>query len=133
MLDEKIKERLRSLTVEILLALRSEYFKTGQANALKNWDILQSRMRSASRTCQAPEEWATHIARNLQIGALGLDSSRCLTCLSDYVREAGCAREWLDLTERETGHLMALCRLAAEQRKEAREAAKEKTDANTEI
>ena len=121
MLSEEQKELLRNKTVEVLLALRAEYLRTGQANPLKHWDMLQTRMRTASRTCATPEEWATSIARRLQIGALGKDSSRCLKVLADEVRERDCAADWLDLTERETGYLMALCRLAAEQRKEARE------------
>lgn len=54
-----------------------------------------------------------------------MGSSRCLTDLADFVREHNCAAAWLDLTERETGYLMALCRLAAEQRKAARIAAQE--------
>lgn len=121
MLGDPEKERLRALTVEVLLALRAEYLRTPQANVLKHWDLLQTRMRSASRTCATPEEWATSMARRLQIGTLGVSSARCLTDLADFVREHGCAAQWLDIVERETGYLMALCRLAAEQRKEARE------------
>jgi hypothetical protein len=39
------------------------------------------------------------------------------------VREMGAATEWLDLVQRETGLIFALTRLAAEERKAAREAA----------
>lgn len=124
MLDEKSKERLRTLTVEVLLALRAEYLRTPSANALKNWDLLQSRMRGAARTCATPEEWATTIARKLQIGAMSPSSARCLTDLVHVVTEQRCAAAWLDLVERETGYLMAMARLCAEQRKEARDAPK---------
>jgi hypothetical protein len=37
------------------------------------------------------------------------------------VREMGAATEWLDLVQRETGLIFALTRLAAEERKAARE------------
>lgn len=40
------------------------------------------------------------------------------------VREMGCSAEWLDLLVREIGLLMALCRIAAEERRAEREAAK---------
>lgn len=124
MLEENDKERLRTLTVEVLLALRAEYLRTPQANILKHWDMIQTRMRSASRTCATPEEWATSVARRLQIGTLGVASARCLTDLVHVVTEKRCASDWLDLVERETGYLMAMARLCAEQRKEAKEAAR---------
>ena len=127
MLGDPQKEKMRTLTVEVLLALRAEYLRGPTPNVLKHWDLLQNRMRSASRTCATPEEWATTIARKLQIGTLSPGSARCLTDLVHAVTEQRCAAEWLDLVERETGYLMALCRLCAEQRKEAREAQKQET------
>lgn len=122
MLDQASKKRLEDLTVELLLALRSEYLRTGSANMLKHWDILQSRALSASKTCANPEEWATQIARKLQIPKLSADSSRCLVALANEVRERGCAADWLAMCEREAGMLMALCRLESERRKESRNA-----------
>ena len=54
---------------------------------------------------------------------LGKESCRVLAELADYVRENGCAIDWLELIDQESAYLMALARLQAEQRKEAREEA----------
>lgn len=122
-LDEQAKERLRTQTVEVLLDLRAAYLATAGANPLKHWDQLQDRMRAAARTCASPEEWATKMARDLQLAAPNLSSSRSLLALVHEVTERRCARPWLDLIEREHGYLLAMARLSAEQRKAAREAA----------
>lgn len=58
------------------------------------------------------------MAKRLGGLVLGKDASRVLSDLADYVRERDATREWLDMLEREHGYLMALARLAAEQRKE---------------
>ena len=119
-LSEQVKERLRSLTVEALMDIRSAHLANG-ANPLSHWDQLQSRMRSAARTTANPEEWLTSIRKHLAIQACpNPDSSRSSRDLADYVREQSCAREWLDLIEAEHGYLMAVCRGTAEQRKEQR-------------
>ena len=122
MIDEKKKEELRTRTVEVLLAVRAAYLGTPQANSLKHWDLLQERMRAAARTTASPEEWSTKLCRDLQLPALSKEPSRVLTDLVHYVTEHGCRNEWLDLLEAESGYLMAMCRLIAEQRKEQRDA-----------
>lgn len=122
-LDEQAKEKLRTETVEVLLDLRAAYLATAGANPLKHWDQLQDRMRAAARTCASPEEWVTKMARDLQLSAPSLTSSRSLLALVGEVSERHCRREWLDLVEREHGYLLALARLAAEQRRAARDAA----------
>lgn len=129
MLDEKQKEALRTLTMEVLLDLRASYLGTSQANALKNWDLLQDRMRAAARTSSSPEEWATAICRGLQLPALNNSASRDLTNLVQKVAELDARGAWLDLIEAEHGYLIALARLTAEGRKEAREAAAEEQPA----
>jgi hypothetical protein len=116
--DEKLREKLVTLTVEVLLVMRSAYLGTAGASALKNWDILQSRMRSAARTTASPEEWATKLQRDLQIPSLTSSSCRALVDLVHEVTERGCRSEWLDLLDREHGYLIALTRLTAEKRKE---------------
>ena len=123
MLDEAKKERLRTLTVELVLAVRIEYLRSGQANVLKHWEQLESRLRAAAATCSNPEELATRFVRGLQLVGLSKESSRVLSELADYVREQGCAIDWLELIDSESAYLMALARLQSEQRKEAREAA----------
>jgi hypothetical protein len=124
MLDEARREKLRTLTVELVLAVRSEYLRAGQCNVLKHWEQLETRLRAAAATSSNPEELATRYARSLQLVGLSKDASRVLTELADYVREQACAIDWLELIDAESAYVMALARLQSEQRKEEREAAK---------
>lgn len=120
-LDEAAKEKLRTLTVEVLLDVRAAYLKTPGCSVLKHWDQLQDRMRAAARTSASPEEWATALCRTLQLGAPSPANCRSLVDLVHEVTERQCRREWLDIVEREYGYLMALARKSAEARREARE------------
>lgn len=121
MLDESQRERLRDLTVEALLDLRALYLATPQANALKHWELLLTRMRASARVSASPEEWWTHMTRRLQIGSPSSSASKTCFELAARVRELSAASEWLDLIEREHGYLMAKARLISEQRREARQ------------
>lgn len=115
------KERLRTLTVEALLVLRAAYLASPGGNALKHWDILLTRMIAAAKTSTTPEEWMTSMFRRLQLAAPSSSTCSALAELADFVRERGLAREWLSLIEREHGYLIALTRLTADKRREARE------------
>lgn len=121
--DEARRERLRTLTVELVLAVRAEYLRSGHGNVLKHWEQLETRLRAAAATCSSPEELGTRYARSLQLVALSKGASQVLSELADYVREHGCAIDWLQLIESESAYLMALARLQSEARKEQREAA----------
>jgi len=121
-LSENEREKLRTLTVEVVLELRSAYLGTPGCNVLKHWDQLQDRMRIAARTTAAPEEWATSIQRALRLGSPSPRLSDSIVTLASVVREQRVAREWLQLVEDEYGYVMALARSIAEQRKEARTA-----------
>ena len=118
-LSEEQAERLRTKTVELLLDLRAEYLRTPQANALKHWELLQTRMLRGVRIAASVDEWETVMRRALQLGAPSLRSSTSLVDLSGAVREAGAQREWLDLVTREYGLILAMARLASEKRREA--------------
>ena len=118
-MNEDDKERLRTLTVEAILELRSAYLGTPGCNVLKHWDQIQDRMRAAARSSETPEEWLTTMTRTLQLGAAKPVSSRWFRDLTDFVRERKAAREWLDLLEREFGYLIAVARGVAEQRRES--------------
>jgi len=116
-LDEDMKERLRTLTVEVLLDARAAYL-AGGANPLSHWDQLQARARSAARTSTCPEEWITGIRRRLALKeAPTLAGSRSARELADRVRDGRCAREWLDLVEAEHGYLIAVAQGIAEERR----------------
>src|ERR1700734_1217422 len=122
-LDEKDKERLRTLTVEVMIELRSLYLRTyGSTVTLSHWEQLQNRMRSATRTTTGPEEWVTDLCRSLRLPAQGRLGSSATVDLVARIRERGCADEWLDLIDREWGYVMALVRMTAEQRKAAKAA-----------
>lgn len=119
-ITEERKHALRWATVRVLLALRSEYLRTG-ANALKHWEQLQSRMRAAARMTTTPEEWVTRMQRGLQIPTTSSSLSSAMAALSDEVATLPRPSVWLDLVEREHGYLMAMARLEAEDRKEKRQ------------
>lgn len=122
MLDEQQKERLRTLTVEVLLVLRSAYLKQhGSAVALKHWEQLQNRAQSATRTSATPEEWVNTVCKRLQIPALGSLGSSVTVDLVHYVTEHKCAPDWLALLDAELSYVMALTRLTCEKRRETME------------
>jgi hypothetical protein len=125
MLPEEKKERLRSLTVELLLDVRSQYLQTPGCNVLKHWDQLTSRMRAAARMTEGPDEWATRLLRALQIASPSKYSSDSLLKLSHQCREWQAESEFLDLIEREHALLIAMTRKCSEERADARAAAKE--------
>ena len=120
-LKEDELERLRTKTVELLLELRRAYLAHG-GNAITHWDRIQNVLLSACRRCESPDEVATSMCRSLQLPALGSSGSRALIDLGAAVRELGAARAWLDVCERETGLIMAMARLSAEERRDARAA-----------
>jgi hypothetical protein len=120
MLDEKARERLRTLTVDLILALRAEYLRSGHGNVLKHWEQLETRLRVAAATSGSPEEFATRYSRGLQLVALSKAGSQALIDLADTVRELGSPVEWFRMLDEETAYLMALARKSAEQRSDAR-------------
>jgi len=95
MLDEAKRERLRTLTTDLILQIRSEYLRSRHGNVLKHWEQLETRLRAAASTSATPEELSTKYARSLQLVGLGKESCRVLAELADYVRENGCAIDWL--------------------------------------
>lgn len=117
-------ESLRTKTVELLLELRRAYLAAG-GSPLKHWDQIQNRMLSAARRSASPDEWATKMQRGLQLPTLGKAGCQALVDLGAAVRELEAEREWLEMIEREYGLLMAMARLAADRRREQRDAAEE--------
>lgn len=122
MIDEAVKEKLRTQTVEVLLEIRSAYLRTSGVSVLKHWDQIQDRLRASARTTTGPEEWATSMARSLRLDSPNLRYSESLLALTHEVHDRKCANEWLELLEREYAFLIVMTRAMAEQRKEAREA-----------
>lgn len=118
-LDDAQLEKLRTKTVDLLLDLRAEYLAMPQANALKHWDLLKTRLLRAVQCAMSVDEWETMMRRSLQLGCPSKNSSRSLLDLSGTARELGASRVWLELVEREWGLLLAMARLASEKRREA--------------
>lgn len=121
-MDEEKRERLRTHLVEMLLAFRREYLQTSQAKVLEHWRILLDRMQISARSSRNVDEWATDVARRLQIQQLGKLSCSTLLDLSNLVRELDAWPETRSLIDRERGLLEALGRKLVETQKEAREA-----------
>lgn len=117
MLSEAEKERLRTLTVEVILEARSAYLRTSGANVLKHWDQIHDRVRMAARTSSNPAEWITMLYRSLKIGAPSSDSSAATMALTHDVHDKRCDSAWLDLVESELGLLMAMARSISEERR----------------
>lgn len=113
-------ETLLSLTVDALLDLRAAFLKTG-VNAITHWTQLETRMRSAERRAQDPEEWFTLMLKGLRIEGASLNSCRSSVELAKFVDSQARNRAWHELLERRWGMVMATARLTAEQRKEAKE------------
>lgn len=122
-IDEKQRERLRDLTVDVLLEVRASYLGTAGANVLKHWDMIQDRLRSAARTSANAEQWLTSVSRSLKLPAPSVRFSDSTLALTGAVRELKCEDAWLSLLEEEYGYLMATARAVSEQRKAKKEAA----------
>lgn len=114
-------ERVRAATVAFLDEARREHLRTTGASALKQYETLTSRARSAARTCENAREWATQVLRKLQVRAPSNSTSSAMRALADEVgsRDA----EWLDMVERELGYLIAEVRLRVDARKVDRDEA----------
>lgn len=122
-LTEDQKEKLRTLTVEILIDLRRQAQRAGW-NPLDLWDQLAIRARAATNTSQNPAEWTSEMLRKLRLSAPSRDSSASLTDLSATAREWGAETAWLDLLAREHSLLIAHARKIHEDRQAAALAAK---------
>jgi len=117
-LSESQKDRLRTLTVEVLLEVRMAYLRTTGANSLKNWDILQTRLRIATRMATTPEQWATQLIRGLGITqAMSVSGSSALVDLVSDIHENGYFRQWRHMLDTEWGLLIAKARLIVEKQK----------------
>ena len=117
MISEEEKESLRQATILVILDIRAQYLANG-ASALKHWEQLTTRVRSAAKQATTAAEWVSQVMRKLQIEA---PSSNCSENINRLVsRTHSCDAEWLDLVEREVGYLIAACREEAEARQEAR-------------
>lgn len=126
MTDDTKKERLRTLTVELILDLHRQALQSGW-NALDLWDQVSSRARAAANVSASPEEWFSDMLRRLRLSGPSKASSASSTDLAAQVREWGCAAAWLTLLDKEHGLLIALARRIGEERRAARDAEKNAT------
>ena len=122
-MTEEQRERLREATAEFMGEARRDYLRT-KASALTMYDTLQARMRSASGRSESPQEWCSEVLKGLRIPSPSNWTSVSIDALARAVQEVGDVPAWLDLVESESGYLVAVVRLAAEERREAREEAK---------
>lgn len=120
-IDDRKKEHLTDLTVDVVLAVRRQYL-AGGANALRHWDQITERVRAATRTTAGPEEWMTKLLRDLQIASPSSDLAAGAEALVETARKYG-VRAWLALVEAEYAFIIARARRIAEERAAARLAA----------
>lgn len=126
MAGENRLDLLQEMTVTLLDRVRRDALQAG-LKPLKQYEQIQSRVRLAAATAATVEEWATTVARGLQVSSLSSSSSSALRDLVDAVRDASvhwkitlgrAVARWLDMIERETGYIIALLRARAEERRE---------------
>jgi hypothetical protein len=118
-ITEEQKEKLRTMTVEVILSNRRQYLALG-ANALTHWDMLHNRALSAVRRSGTVDKWVSLFRRSLQLAAP--DSSACsvILDLTTTVKELRADGATLAMIRDELGLLMAMARKCAEERKEAK-------------
>lgn len=121
-LDEASADKLRTLTVEVLLEIRRAYLMTPGANQLKNWDLLSSRLKISARTATNAGHWVTLMLDRMAVtSAPGMLASHAYLDLVSEIGERDVFRQWRQMTRDEWGLLIAKARLCAEQRKEERD------------
>lgn len=120
-LAKETADRLRTLTMEFILDVRSIYLReSGRTVVMKHWDHLASAVRIATRTASGPEEWATMVTRHLHLPSLSSSACRGLLDLTEYVHEHNLTEAWFELLTRESGHVMALARSTSDAQQEAK-------------
>ena len=125
-LTQAERDRLITLTVETLLEIRRAYLASPGASPLKNWDMLTSRLKIASRTSPNPNAWVTCMLDRMNIAsAPSVSSSRCFLELSSEVQERRVFVQWREILNREWGLLIAKTRLCAEEQAAAKHTAKQ--------
>lgn len=118
-LDENRKEVLEQATVRVLLAIRARYLAEG-ANALKHWDQLHDRMRSAIEEVKhkTVAAWFTRLAETLDIQVTSSISSVVAELEAEVQTTERSA--WANMVREEHAMLIALAQKEAEARKAAR-------------
>lgn len=120
MLDETRRRKLETLVVEYVLVLRSAYIREQNRRPPMNyWEMFHARMRSAARQTTRPSEWAAQVQRKLQIPGLSSSDSKALLDLVAYCDEHDATGDLLDIAERDTPLVIAMCQKIAEERKAA--------------
>lgn len=121
-LDDQQKERLRTQTMEVLLAVRAQFLaRYGRAVMRTHWDRLLSAMRGATDDTHQPEEWVTYLTERLQLESPSKSACSAMMDLVHAVRETD-SRAWRDLVQRESALILVMAQQCAEQRREERNA-----------
>lgn len=115
-------ERLRALTIDLILEARAAHLAGPTANPLKHWDQIHDRIKSASLRSDSVPKWATELLRELGIAAPSSHLSSAILALADEVTTSDTFHGWRHLVRTEIAYLMARARAVADQRREEREA-----------
>jgi hypothetical protein len=124
-MDDYMDEELRTQTVEVVLELRRIYLRSG-ANALKHWEQITTRLRSATRRTSTVSAWATAMMKGLALGGPDRSLSSDIVRLERLARRVG-ERTWIRQLEDEHTLIIAEAQLEAERRRdEAADAAQDR-------
>ena len=122
MLTREQRADLLELTRDFLLAVRADYLAADMKRAQKHWTQIENAAKGAAlRGRRTASLWAGRVTEKLNVPA----SSRSICLATDRLVEAvdghGLSTDWIGLVRTEIGLVMAMARLEAEERKEARE------------
>lgn len=123
MTKEQIMEDIRNRTVTLILAARATFLGLPGTSALTHWSRLSDRLRAATRQSSEPREWCTRFLKGLGIVTPEESLSEAIDSVVTTVRNHRLEADWMEMLDREWGYLMALARVQAQERREAREAA----------
>lgn len=124
-------ETVRGHLVAVILAVRRQYL-AGGGGALKHWEQLQTRLRSAAMTTGSVQELVSSFLRGMRIEApdkrTSLTAHDLMLCLAAHssAHQLIDDDDVLDLIEREIGLLIAMARVRAGEKQAEQSAAQER-------
>lgn len=106
-------------TIDVLLKLRTWALRFG-ASPLKVWDMLQERVRLATRRSTSVAEWVSTIMRSFQISSMDAEASAA--CVDLQLAVGPDAQSWLTWLETSQQFLLAAARARFDAEKKPRKA-----------
>jgi len=115
--DDGREERWRKGAAEFLVCVRSDALRAG-ASPFKVWEQVASRAMSAARRVETIQGWCSEVMRGMQVPTPSRWTAAAADALVTSVwRDADL---FFDILEQETGYIIAVAQLIAEERRDAR-------------